>query len=246
MPIRTENEAVARTIPIRVTTPTKSDGVTKVRPVPTVPTAESDVEAAIRIQAIVRSSMAVKRLSAKRAAAIKIQARIRGRQTRKRHFLARQTEALFTALFSMFSGWGSPIRGSVTSGESRRISPNDANCIERIRDQWLAKMASVEQYLIIIAAISGIALLAALGGVIALFFPLNLGVPMGSMSEVTVGACNESRYNSSWIIEHRTDSMPPRVDHPSVPTLTGWTTQGLVGGKYVSYYCTVRRRGSNS
>ncbi len=191
----------------------------------------------IHIQALVRGSMALKRHARQRSAAIKIQARVRGRATRK-GYLARKREALSKALFSMFSGWGSPVRGSVNAGDNYRISPNDASWAERLRDRWLSKMASVEHELIILAAILGIALVAALVGVIVLFFPLNLGVSMGAMSEIVVAACNESQYNASWILERGTDSMPPRVDHPSVPTLDSWTTQGLDGGKYVSYYCT--------
>jgi len=74
--------------------------------------------------------------------------------------------------------------------------------------------------------------------VIVLFFPLNMGVALGALSEITEDACDETRYNASWILAPGTDSMPPRIDHPSVPTLTGWTVQGFEGGKYVAYYCT--------
>eukprot|EP00322_Chrysochromulina_rotalis_P010242 CAMPEP_0115835362 /NCGR_PEP_ID=MMETSP0287-20121206/4155_1 /TAXON_ID=412157 /ORGANISM="Chrysochromulina rotalis, Strain UIO044" /LENGTH=450 /DNA_ID=CAMNT_0003288817 /DNA_START=60 /DNA_END=1412 /DNA_ORIENTATION=+ len=191
----------------------------------------------VTVQACARAFVAVKKFSQQRAAVIQIQARVRGRVARK-GFLERQRAKLSRVLFSMFSGWGSPVRASVNSDESHRLSPADAGWIERVRDWWLASMASVEHWLIAVAAVLGIALVAALGGVVVLFFPLNLGVNLGSMSEIVVEACNESRYNESWVLAPGTDSMPPRVDHPSVPTVNGWTTEGLEGGKYVSFYCT--------
>ena len=169
-------------------------------------------------------------------AAIRIQASIRGKAQRKSYKNLRG--AAMKALFSMFSGWGSPIRGNVNERVLHRLSPDDASWIERLRDRWLARMASAELVLVGIAAVLGIFLVAALGGVIVLFFPLNFGTDLGSFSEITVDACDEAQYNASWILEEGTTSMPPRVDHPSVETLTGWTTMGTVGGKYVAYYCT--------
>ena len=137
----------------------------------------------------------------------------------------------------MFNGFGSPIRGSVVSLEMHRLSPADANCFERTRDRLLAAMAAAEFQLAIAAAVLGIGLVCALLGVIVLFFPLNFGVALGGLERTTVDACNESLYNASWIVTAGTTTFPPRVDHPSVPTLTKWTTTGT-GGKYVAYYCT--------
>ena len=199
--------------------------------------------AAAKLQARQRGNNARRLRESERSAATKIQARFRGRAVRE-GFLARHgfvhLERRITGLFSMFNGFGSPIRGSVVSLEMHRLSPADANCFERTRDRLLAAMAAAEFQLAIAAAVLGIGLVCALLGVIVLFFPLNFGVALGGLERTTVDACNESLYNASWIVTAGTTTFPPRVDHPSVPTLTKWTTTGT-GGKYgrTSWHCKI-------
>ena len=199
---------------------------------------QAEAAAATKIQARRRGNAARQRQ--RRAAhakewlaATKIQAALRGKIARGAIVKS------ISALFNMFSGWGAPVRGSVNAAEVTRLSPPDATSIERFRDRWLIAMASVEGYLFVIAVVLTAGFISALVSVIVIFVWLNeWDTGYHWREHIRVDACREEQYNQSWIVEHGTAALPPRVDHPSVPTMQGWTTQGLVGGKYVATHCT--------
>lgn len=195
--------------------------------------ADDQSKAAAKIQARRRGNAQRLKDGTAKFAATRIQASIRGKSARRA-----LAKGIF-ALFNMFNGWGAPVRGSVTAEEIARLSPPDATLIERVRDRWLVAMASVEGPLIVIAVILTTGFISAIVSVVVIFVWLNeWDTGYHWREHIRVDACREEQYNQSWIVEHGTASLPPRVDHPSVPTMWGWTTQGLVGGKYVATHCT--------
>ena len=200
---------------------------------PAASTADRCDAAASTIQARVRKR---KEERNRDAAATLIQARLRGKQAtaavrRKIAELQQTVSEGVVQLFSFFTGWGSPIRGAVSLFEFQDLSPKEANCIERFRDRWLAAMARFEMFFVFMAIFLGLSAVWAIVFVAVLFFPLNLGVPVGNLGTATVEACNISQYNESWILSPGDAVLPPRVAHIQHPIDVG-------EGDFVAHHCT--------
>ena len=133
--------------------------------------------------------------------------------------------------------WGRPVRALINAEDAD--SPEDATCIQRTRDRWLALMLEphAQGLLLWLALIWAVAFFFFLAAVIVLIFPVVLHVPMGALTTVSVDACNVSQYNSSHVLSFGSLDHAPQVTREGLPPGAPSYTFGVKGG-YVAEYCT--------
>ena len=193
--------------------------------------------AAVRVQSVFRgkTSRGSFDLHQVREAAVCVQSAFRGLEARRRikDLLAART---VQELFKWVALWGSPTRGALSTNSVEVRSPPDANRWERLRDATLAFMARHVVQFLTLTVVFGAGLVGFLIFIVILFFPINFGTDMGSMTEIIDARCNLSQYNESFILAEGDSVLPPRV-----LGLQNYTARD----NYVAQYCSNAQRWFN-